>query len=248
MKLNKLIYDIREGLNDLVDDSTISNRYIEYLINIKRSKYLRQSLSRGNTFIDLSVQQTYCDKIVEVSDDMCNLNLDCGKLLRTSKKVPTLLDLNNKSSITNIRSSSRISLPFNFVTKDRISYLNDSIPFKGVYLFLDTDMYIYAYSLEDSFKLIDSIYITGVFNDPIELEDYSSNCSCDSDSTKDKCFDRETSDYPIQSHFIDLIRNEVISTLYDKKRISSDKYNDASDSTIIDSNINFRRDEGQEDA
>lgn len=44
-KVNEIIYDVREAVRQTTDDTDISDRYILYLYNIKRSKYLRQDLN-----------------------------------------------------------------------------------------------------------------------------------------------------------------------------------------------------------
>ena len=54
-KVNEIIYDVREAVRQTVDDSDISDRYILYLYNIKRSKYLRQDLNNLLKTIDISI-------------------------------------------------------------------------------------------------------------------------------------------------------------------------------------------------
>ena len=44
-KFNEIIYDVREAVKQYSDDSELDDRYIKYLYNNKRSKYLRQDLN-----------------------------------------------------------------------------------------------------------------------------------------------------------------------------------------------------------
>ena len=62
----EIIYDVREAIRQTTDDTDISDRYILYLYNIKRSKYLRQDLNNLQKTIDISILQTLCMELEEV--------------------------------------------------------------------------------------------------------------------------------------------------------------------------------------
>lgn len=224
MKLDKIIYDVREILNLYSDDSEISDRYIIHLFNIKRAKYLRQTLNNFNRTIDTSIQQSYCASLEEVSLDKCGLDYTCGTLLRTTKKVPDLIDLHTKPAIVNIKPTNRIGAPFNFITKERMFFIEGTIFPNAIYAFLDTDNYIYIYSKEEGYKLLECIDITGIFSNPLDLQEYSSCCNCEESIP---CFDISTTDYPLQTHYIDIIRNEIVQQLIGKLNIPEDKTNNA---------------------
>lgn len=224
MTLDKLIYDVREALNEYTDDSNISNRYIEYLYQIKRSKYIRQDLDQFNRSVDNSIIQSYCSPLVEVSALECGIDVGCDTLLRTKEKVPTPIDLSTKPSIISIRPTNRIARPFSFIDKSRV-YNVEGAPFKHtIYAFLDDDGYIYLYSGSEDYKHLDCIKIAGVFVDPLELENFKNCCDCDDSNV---CFDRMTMDYPIQPRYVDLIRREIVEELFRKKQIPEDIENDS---------------------
>jgi len=227
-KVKELIYDVREAVRSYTDDAELEDRYILYLYNIKRSKFLRQDLNNSQKTIDQSISQTFCLEMEEVSLDQCGLNYECGTLLRSKQIVPTPIDLHTKTAITKVKPTSRLAVAFNFITKDRAQYL-DSAPFaNALYSFLDDDGYIYAYSNMDSYKLLDCITVTGVFQDPTALADYQNCCQCKvtADTT---CFDLDESEYPIQSHYIDVIREEIVRDIVRTKQIPEDKINDSTD-------------------
>lgn len=223
-KLSELIYDIRESVKQFTDDSELDNRYIEYLYKIKRAKYLRQDLNNFQKAIDNSVKQTLCLEMELVDDSECRAG--CTKILRSKVTLPKLLELHTKSSITNVKSTDRVALPFNFTTKDKLAYLEGSRYNRAMYAFLDTDNYLYVTSKNESYKLLDCLTITGVFEDPTELENYKNCCSCE--DIESVCYTID-SEFPIQPRFIDLIRNEIIQQLITGIQIPEDKENNDND-------------------
>lgn len=223
-KYNEIIYDVREAIKEYVDDSEISNDYIGYLYNIKRAKYLRQDLNNYQRTVDNSVQQTYCAALEEVPMNRCGLDFDCGTILRTKKPVPKPLELHTKTAITHVKPTTRITTPFNFTTREKVAYV-DAAPYaRSLYAFLDDDDYIYVYSKNDAYKLLECISISGVFENPLDLALYSTCCNC---AEETPCFDEATTDYPLQPHYIDLIRTEIIRELAAGKQIPEDMKNDA---------------------
>lgn len=227
-KLQELIYDVRESLKSYSDDTELDDRYIVYLYNIKRAKYLRQDLNNYSKTIDNSIQQSLCLELEEVSANECSLDLDCGTIVRSTKPLPKPLELHTKTALTKIKPTNKLSLPFNFLPKERIYYLigGSSFP-KSVYAFLDIDNHIYITSELDSHKLIECITVQGVFEDPLQLKDFKDCCGCSDDSNI--CFSEEDTDYPLQPHLVDIIRSEIINELIQKERIPQDKYNNSND-------------------
>lgn len=227
MKLSKLVYDVREGIKEFSDDSEISDRYIIYLYNIKRVKYLRQDLNNHQKSIDNSILQTLCLAVEEVSANECNVDYDCKKILRTTLKVPTPIDLHVKSGIIKVKPTNRLAVPFSIISKDKVSMLDGATFKSSLYAFIDSDEYIYIVSPdESSYKLLECITVTGIFEDPLELANYNDCCSCDEPTS---CFDELETEYPLPSHHIDSIRREIINDLLQVKQIKEDKENDSND-------------------
>ena len=225
MTLNKLIYDVREALKRYTDDSEITNRYITYLYGIKRAKYLRQDLNNYQRTTDISITQTLCLELEEVSVNQCGLDLDCDTILRTVKPIPKPLELHIKSAITSVKPSNILAVPFNFTTKAKVIYSKHSPFNKGIYAFLDNDLHIYLVSELNTLKLLECITLTGIFENPLDLLNYVNCCGC-VDAVP--CFNQETIDYPLQPHYIDVIKNEIVTELVKLKQIKEDKENNAS--------------------
>jgi len=226
MKLQKLVYDVRTAIRDTVDDSKFSDRYIIYLYNLKRSKYLRNDANNLQKLIDNSILQKFCMGMEEVSVNECGLDYDCGTIMRSKTIIPTPLELHLKSAITEVKPSVKITKPFNFVNKERAVWSQYSPFGESIYAFLDTDKYIYLISKSETVKLIDCITVTGIFEDPLELQNYKNCCNCD--DTK-PCFDENETEYPLQAHHIDNIRLEIIRDLIGSLKLPQDEINDAND-------------------
>lgn len=226
MRLDKIVYDVKEAINAYSDDTEVSDRYIIYLYGIKRAKYLRQDLNNMNRSIDNSIQQQLCLKMEEVSMNTCGLDFECDTILRSTKPLPKPLELHTKTSIVNVKPTNRISVPFSFVKKERIYYIEGSTFPNNLYSFIDTDNYIYVYSQNESFKNLECLTVTAVFEDPLELKNYQNCCNC---KKAQPCFDEMKSEYPLQPHYIDLIKNEIVNELVRKIQIPEDKTNDSID-------------------
>lgn len=227
-KLNELVYDVREAVKQYTDDSELDDRYIKYLYNTKRSKYLRQDLNNYLKTIDNSIQQTFCVDLEEVSVNECSVDADCETLLRTKVALPKPLELHSKTAITKVKPATKISVPFNFVTKERIVMLEGSNFPNSIYAFLDVDNRIYLYSKSIDYKLLNCLNITGVFENPLDLANYKDCCDCD-DVVNNSCYDENTSEYPLQPHYIDVIRMEIIQELIGLKQVLEDKDNNTND-------------------
>lgn len=226
MIVEKIIFDIREGIRQFTDDSEISDSHILYLYGLKRSKYLRQEANNLQRNVDNSILQTLCLEVEEVNISECGIDYECGTIMRTVKPIPKPLELHLRSAITSIKPNNRISVPFNFVNKDRAIYSKYSKYNKSIYTFLDNDLYLYFISQSNAIKLLDCVTVTGIFEDPLELKNYKNCCGCNDAQI---CFDIMKTDYPLQSHNIDYIREEIIQNYIRTLQIPEDKQNNSDD-------------------
>lgn len=224
MRLDKIIYDIRESTKEHIDDSEIDDRYIIHLLNVKRAKYLRQELNNSQRTFDNTVVQTLTMSLELVSTDECNIGLSCNKILRTCKIVPDTLHLHSRDAVLRVSSVDRMSKPFNFVSRDRILYSNNSSFPGSIYTFLHDDGYIYINSKDSSVNLLECISITAIFEEPTELSNFSKCCNCEQNNIE-KCFNI-TDEYPIQPHILDIIIEEIVLKILRNKQIPEDKVND----------------------
>lgn len=225
-KLNEIIYDIRESLKAYTDDSEVDNRHLVYLINTKRAKYLRQDLNNMQKTVDLSIQQTFCLGLEEVSANECGVSLDCDKIVRTTKPLPKAIELALAPAITSIKPVNRLSLPFNFISKAKAPYVVHAPFGNSIYAFLDTDNHVYFISKSVVHKLIDCISVSGIFENPLDLISYKNCCNCPEEEAA--CYD-EDKEYPLQPHYVDLIKAEIVNDLLRLKKLPEDTENDSTE-------------------
>lgn len=227
-KLNELVYSVRESLKEFSDDTEIDDRYIIHLYNIKRAKYLRQDLNNYQKTADSSIQQEFCMELEEVDSTTCGVGFICDKLLRTKQALPKAIELHTKLAITSIKPTSRIAAKFNVIPIQKVPYIAYSGFPNSIYTFIDTDNRIYLLSKDDSYKLVECITVTGIFENPLDLQNYKDCCGCNEPKV---CFDEGESDYPLQPHYIDIIKSEIVNELRNTKQLPEDKDNDSNDMT-----------------
>ena len=226
-KINEIVYDVREGVKAYTDDSELDDRYIIYLYNTKRAKYLRQDLNNYQKTTDLSIQQSFCLSLKEVPANDCSVDITCDKIMRSTQPLPKAIELHSKPAITRVRPTFKLSVPFSFIDRSRAPHIM-SAPFSNaIYAFLDVDNYLYVISNGGAYKLIDCITVSGIFENPLDLKNYKNCCNCTDDDSI--CYDEANTEYPLQPHYIDAIRAEIINELARLKQVPEDKENDAND-------------------
>ena len=218
MTLEKLIYDVRESMKDYVDDSTVDDRYITYLINNKRSKLVGQDLDRQNTTVDEGMKQNFCISLERVSAVQCGMDLGCEYVYRTNKVIPEPMDLKHGPAIIRVSSANLLDKPYSLTSRERAAYHSES-PFNTIpAAFYHNDGYIYLTGQDNALKLLNKINVTGVFENPAELMEYTTE-------TGQACFDFNTFDYPIPTKYIEVITNEVVRILAGAKMMPNDETN-----------------------
>ena len=86
---------------------------------------------------------------------------------------------------------------------------------------------MYVYSLSDAYQLLNCLSITGVFEKPTELASYPDCCGCD--VVDNSCYNEDNDEYPLQPHYIDLIKTEIVSDYMKLKQVPEDYENNATD-------------------
>lgn len=226
MKLLNLIYSVREAVKEFTDDSELDDRYITHLLDIKRAKYIRQDLNNFAKPIDNNIIQSLCIPLVETSAFDCDIDIECNLLLRSKYKIPNTFITSTKNAILTVRSINKLEKPFLFIDELRLPFVNYAMFPNKIYTFLGSDNYIYVFSNDTSFKLLDCVLIKGVFESPVDLIGLETCCEdCTETNT---CFTYE-SDYPLPSHLIDVVLQDVKNELLNIKKVPEDRTNDATD-------------------
>lgn len=220
--LAQITYDIREALKEYSDDSELDDRYIQYLINIKRAKFLKQRLDQLGRKFNNAILQTLCLETEEVSANECGLDLDCDTVIRTTKPLPNFLQLTDKDAVERIAPSNMLSKKFNYISREKAPFISNAYHRGPIKTFLHNNGYLYFIS--DKTIFLECVSVTGVFEDPSELSNYKNCCNC-SDAVN--CFDIDNTEYPLQIELIDIVREDIIRELLRTKQVPEDKINNS---------------------
>lgn len=231
MKLNELVYDIREKLSLYSDDSSFSDEHIIFNINNIRSVILKSQMNSFNQVISPVTQQTLCLELELTSPYECGIHYGCEQIVRTVRPIPTPIKHYLGLALTSVRTVNMLSQPITKIEQHSISFIS---PSRGrnknsIYYFVGSDMHIYLVSSSNMINLLDCISVTGVFTNPLELESYSKCCDCEGSNDENKCYDYLESEYPMDNTHADDLTSLVIEKLLIKTQALKDTVNDAKD-------------------
>lgn len=230
MKINKIVFDIRERLSLYQDDSNITNEYLIYLIGIYREKMLKNEMNNYQTIVSPLNTQSFCMPLEEVSAFTCGMELDCETIVRTKFPIPNPIKYLGGVGITAVRLADRRSKPLAKIDREAVPYFLHAKFRNGIYYFIDSDMHLYFLSKNDCINFIPCVYITGIFSDPLELEDFNFECvDCNEGETTPKCYDPLESDYPLTGDLVTDVVGLIQEMLTSSLNISEDKHNNADD-------------------
>lgn len=222
--LREITYDIREAIKEYSDDSEISDLYIQYLVNIKRAKFLKQKLDQLGRKFNNRILQTLCLETEEVSANECGLDLECETIVRTKEPVPNFLQLTDKDAVERIAPSNMLSKKFNYISREKAPFITNSYHRGPIKTFLHNNGFLYFISDKPIF--LECVSISGVFEDPTELSNYKNCCNC---NDSNNCFSIADTEYPLQIELIDIVREDIIKDLLRTKQIPEDKINNSND-------------------
>lgn len=168
MKLEKLIYDIREMLSVISDDRRIDDRYIEHLINIARADFIKKLLSSRPGYNTINLEQNWHANVESVSRSIFpNLTLECS-ILRSTVPIPEMISSDIISQFFRVRTADIIKNTIEVIEYERANNL--TFEFDVVYAFLDYDKYLYFVS-KDNHQELKYAVVSAIFNDPSDIED-----------------------------------------------------------------------------
>ena len=221
--INEIIYDVREKINQHIDDSDITDRYIIHKINLVRNKFLQQRLDNFRALKGNNILQKFCTKLEKSDSGLCE-RLGCEYILKSKDVMPQTLELHNTQSIFRIKPTDILSKKISFISLDRLEYVEGSSFQESLYAFIDTDDYLYIFSPNGDFTNLDCLEITGIFSNPLELENYKNCCNC---NTIESCYDPYTDIYPMYKHLIFDLVQIVSKEIIEIFRLQSDKENNS---------------------
>ena len=222
MTLNEIIYDIREKLKLNSDDIDITDELIAHLINVKRNLLLKQRYGKFTRTIPEGSKQIICVPLEEVNSidgENC-----LGTILKSKSKIPSMLQLDNKPALLNVRTLDLMSLPINIVSIERFPYLGyNSWTSNQIFVGLDSDSNIYFHSNNVQHKFLEQVKLIAVFEDPEEADEASCN------SSEDDC-DYYEKEYSVEPQMVHDIVNLIVKDLAPSVKLPDDKLNNADES------------------
>tara|TARA_R110000744_G_scaffold31320_2_gene73687 strand:- start:3057 stop:3731 length:675 start_codon:yes stop_codon:yes gene_type:complete len=166
MDISKLIYDIREATSSISDDRRIDDRYILNTISVARAEYLRQLIARKPYYSVSGLTQTIPVVVETVSRSRSsNLPLQCT-IMRSVEKIPKLIYEGTVGNWWNIRTVDILNRWLETIEPERSPHI--TFEFNVLYGFIDFDYYLYFLSKDT--KELEEVFITGVFENPLEVD------------------------------------------------------------------------------
>lgn len=207
MLLRELSYAVLEIIREahIVDDERIDLRLIDELVHLKRAKWLRSYLDTSKPYPETSVQSF--STAVEI------YSTNNAAILRTSNTIPKPLDSRFGSMIQEIYSPVNLtSYPLSVIPFDRLRYCGNGNFNSNVIFASYREGYIYLKSKNEGFKVIDSIGIRGIFDNPTDVPGFDSNAD----------------EYPASSDLLDFIKTDILTEDIRKLLLGkADEVNDA---------------------
>ena len=224
LTLRDLYSQLDEELQINSDDSVFDYRYYYDIIKQVREIDIRNEYNRNRSINEAVIQVLPCVEMIVVDATTCpcgDFPTDC-KILRSKYKMPTAIEFYQSDGFLTFKPNKVLSKTFTYVKADRIPYItNDEVGKNTVYVFL-WDGYLYAYSFNDKYLLIEAITIRVIAVDPLA----ASEIGC---KENEKCM-TEDDPFPIASWmWQSTTKPKVLQILMAKQFMPRDENNNAKD-------------------
>jgi hypothetical protein len=210
--LRELTYMVLDELKLSSDDSYFNEEHVIFLIGKYRGLILKQIYKDIKSEIPDSNYQTLqleLTKVPAISGVVC----ECGEFLKTLDKLPSLLTVASPKIYSNGNYTKEIT----YISRERMRYVGHNKWLKDtIYASLGTDGYIYLTSANKEFLNLESIEITGIFEQPDKVLQGDSSNSMDVE-------------YPLEEGLIPQVIEAVVKTLLIANYDPEDSINNAKD-------------------
>ena len=223
--VNEHIYAIQNILNQgpKSDDFNLSNRLVLHYMNTARILLLKRKADKKQTF-DPADFQSFCMPLCEDSWIDCDCIPDVGcKVLKGKFKLPKALTSRTGLYLT-VRFFSGKEI--DTTTLSAMRHRKNSLTKKNKPAWFMDNSYLYVIGVP--MNKLKSVYLTGVFLDPTELEEITF-CG----AGEEPCFDVLEDDYPLSGELIEPMYKMTLQYLSSSFRNPEDGANNASDVTRV---------------
>lgn len=185
-----------KGLNS--DDSRLSYRHIYNKLLTVRSKLITNELNKKQKLSQWNYQTLPCVELVLVPPHNCPCIPPIGcNILRTKYRLPEPLMGLSKNTIKTVSTIDR-NILINEIAINSIKYQSSNKYTSKKMNYFVEDGYLY---ITTSSKL-EIITITGIFENPLEVENFKNYCNSDCVDCN-KCINYLEEDFPIDLNLVD---------------------------------------------
>lgn len=218
MLLTEAIYNIREKLKQLVDDSGIDDREIIFELNNQRALFYRNQYNQRNRVIDEDIKQTISMALSETKE-ISDCETSMCYVLKSTLRIPDVIELHNKNAV--LRAYGDIGMrPFSIVSWNQFQFAGrGDYGKKEVYISIKNG-YVYVKSFNKLHRLMTNVYLDVILEDPTDIKDYC---------VSSDCYDQDTFEYPIKSYAYAYITPQIINAFIQKLQMPEDELNNSED-------------------
>lgn len=210
-----------DQLKLISDDSYYTEDHIMFLLDKCRTLLLNQKYQKGTKEVSLSNYQTLCLDLKEVPA-IAGVPCEGGSYLRSSMKLPNLMDIGN----TRLYSANYYNSNITFVPMERMKYVGHNRFLQNIiYASIGPDNYLYLTSSNSQFKYLEEIKLTGIFEDAASAAEYD----CNKVEEENTCIDKLDLNYPIEEALIEPLIEYVVKVMSGYIYRPKDSYNNNND-------------------
>jgi hypothetical protein len=211
MTFREILYDIKEQYKLMSDDSWPPLEWIAFIVNNARGAVMQQRYSDPRNIVPYNEYQT--------------VTLAVGSNAITTNALPAIIKTTgNASSPIKVSTDGALNIPINVVSLDRLPYVGYN-PFLTdmIYCSMSNDGKIVFNSQNSLYKLIDSISVRAIFEDPESAYDMEYPNGTDFWDTE----------YPVSNGVLLDIRKIVDAKMEGFLNTKKDTLNDGTDENLI---------------
>lgn len=174
--LNEIAYDllnlIRAGRS--AASETISIDQIKFWVVNTRAQLIRNEANKQRTIDPELIQDLGCLEVEAVDAALCcNISVDCN-VVRTKKRIPGFIEINQKPLITRVGPINRTSPQYDLIPIERLPFeFQNKFTKNQIKSYIHGD-YIYLAGHKDNPDVftLSHINVAGVFEDPRSITDF----------------------------------------------------------------------------
>ena len=219
--VREVIYDVKERLKLTTDDVDITTEYIHHLLNLERSRFIKQKFIDYRKTVPDSILQGI-ELSMELTDSVPGITTG-DRVLRSKTTVPQFINLEGRADFIKVLTRDFTSVPFSYVTFDRFPYTGeDKWNRNQVYCSIGPDNKLYMKSGTGYGNTILLVVVYSIFEDPEDAWFKSINYS--------NSINYLDTEYPLSGELLTVAISEVVRKVALSMDTPEDRDNDATES------------------